>query len=235
VQGSAAWLGLTRNGVVRQVIDGGRIRPESRDRRSLPGRRAMLRPMPELASAVGAVQVIGSIGSPVVALAAIGASVWTTSRTLGESRDSRLWSHRAEVYVDLVRLVRDERSADVEQTLMAIGTLDAEPEVFWQSGRDRDHHAWDDREVRILTYASDRTRELYHAWDHALLRLAGVVQPPRVTGAERPADIRAAVTQATGEVIVTGDQLLAQIRSELQSGRGRRRRIRWIPSGRSAS
>ncbi|HMH92174.1 MAG TPA: hypothetical protein VK586_13955 [Streptosporangiaceae bacterium] len=80
-----------------------------------------------------------------------------------------------------------------------------------------------------------RTRELYHAWDHALLRLAGVVQPPRVTGAERPADIRAAVTQATREVIVTGDQLLAQIRSELQSGRGRRRRILWIPRGRSAS
>jgi len=196
----------------------------------------MLRRMTELASAAGAAQVIGSIGAIVVALAGIGAGMWSTSRTLAESRDNRLWSHRADLYLDLVRRVQQERSVELDETLMAMSTLDAIPDVYRQSGRDRDPGAWRNLEVQVLTYASDRTRQLYDAWDHALLRLAGVVQPPRVTGATRTDDPARSVRKAIEDVIVTGDQLVDQIRSELRSGgtvRGGRRRLPWWHAGRS--
>jgi hypothetical protein len=187
----------------------------------------MLRRMTELASAAGAAQVIGAIGAIAIALAGIAAGMWSTSRTLAESRDNRLWSHRADLYVDLVRWVQQERSVDVDETLMAMSTLDARPDFYWQSGRDRDPDAWRSLEVQVLTYASDRTRQLYDEWDHALLRLAGVIQPPRVTGAARADDPARTVREAIDDVIAAGDQLVSQIRSELRSGgtgRGGRRR-----------
>jgi len=46
----------------------------------------MLRTMSGLASGADAVQVIGSIAVPLVALAAIVATVWTTSRTMEDNR-----------------------------------------------------------------------------------------------------------------------------------------------------
>jgi len=196
----------------------------------------MLRRMTELASAAGAAQVIGSIGAIVVALAGIGAGMWSTSRTLAESRDNRLWSHRADLYLDLVRRVQQERSIDLDETLMAMSTLDAMPDVYWQSARDRDRGAWRNLEVQVLTYASDQTRQLYDAWDHALRRLAGVVQPDRVTGAARADDPARTVRKAIDDVIATGDQLVDQIRSELRSGgtiKGGRRRLPWRHASRS--
>jgi hypothetical protein len=195
----------------------------------------MLRRMTELASAAGAAQVIVSTGAIVVALAGIAAGMWATSRTLADNRDNRLWSHRADVYVDLVRWVQEERSVDLDETLMAMSTLDVRPNVHWQSRRDRDPGAWRNLEVQVLTYASDRTRQLYDAWDHALLRLAGVVQPPRVTGVARADDPARTVREAIDDVIVTGDQLVGQIRVELRSGGtvrdGRRRLLRWRAGG----
>jgi hypothetical protein len=196
----------------------------------------MLRRMMELASAAGAAQVIGSIGAVVVALAGIGAGVWSTSRTLAESRDNRLWSHRADVYVELVRRVQRERSVDLEETLRTMSTLDAMPDVHWQSERDRDPSAWRNLEVQVLTYASDETRQLYEAWDHALLRLAGVVQPPRVTGVARADGSARTVSKAIDDVVATGDQLIGQIRAELRSGGavdGRRRLLWWHSVGRT--
>lgn len=195
----------------------------------------MLRRMTELTSAAGTAQVIGSIGAIVVALAGIGAGTWSTSRMLAESRDNRLWSHRAEVYVDVVRWVQQERSADFEETLMAVSTLDARPGTYWQSKRDREPGAWRNLEVQVLTYASDTTRQLFDSWDDALLRLAGVVQPPTVTGIARPDDLARAVRTGVDNVLTTGDQLVGQIRSELRSGGtagdGRRRLLRWRGRG----
>jgi hypothetical protein len=61
----------------------------------------------------------------------------------------------------------------VQDVLATIESLDRMPEAFWQSERDREPSAWDDREVRVLTYASDRTRNLYFEWDRALWWMPG--------------------------------------------------------------
>jgi hypothetical protein len=112
---------------------------------------------------------------------------------------------------------RQEQHTDLDETLMAVDTLDRMPDVHWQPTRDRDPRAWRDQEVQVMAYASDRVRHLYMAWDGALLRLAGVVQPGPVTGAPRlrPDDVVSAVRTAIGEVVGTGDRLLEQIRFEL--------------------
>ena len=162
--------------------------------------------------------MVGSVGPSVVALAAIGVSVWTTRRTLDEARDDSFWLRRTEVYVDLVRRVLKERSVDLEETLITISTLDAEPSVYWQSTRDRDPTGWQEREVQIVAYSSDRMRQLYGDWDGALLRLSGVIQPAHVTGTARADDPVSAVRVAIADVAATSDELLAQLRAELQAG-----------------
>lgn len=127
---------------------------------------------------------------------AIAANLWITRRSLDDRRNERLWGDRAQLYLDLVRLVRREQDRQVRDVLMTIDGLDREPQSFWQSERDRDPRAWDDREIRVLTYASDRTRNPYYEWDLALLRLAGIIQPERVTGVARPADLPSVVEVA---------------------------------------
>ena len=102
---------------------------------------------------------------------------------------------------------------------MTIDDLDREPQSFWRSERDRDPRAWDDREIRVLTYASDRTRNHYYEWDLALLRLAGIIQPERVTGVARPADLPSVVEVALRAVATAGARLAEQIRAELESSR----------------
>lgn len=194
-------------------------------------RSAMLRDV-VFGSASDVAQVVGSIGTPVVALAAIGASLWTTRRTLEDRREDRLWGHRSDLYVDLVRLVRQERKQGWQDVLMTIDTLDRMPETYWQSERDRDPRGWGEREVRVLAYASDQTRSLYFEWDHALLRLAGVIHPERVTGVARPDDIAPVVQDGIKRVMTTGDLLLEQIRDELRSGVARQR---WPRMGRVRS
>ena len=106
-----------------------------------------------------------------------------------------------------MRLVRQVRSTDLDEILMAISTLDAMPNVHYQPPV-----TTRDQEIQVLAYASDKTRELYEDWSHALLRLSGVILPSRVTGAARPEDIRSTVRTAIDEVIVAGNELIAQIR-----------------------
>jgi hypothetical protein len=170
-----------------------------------------------LASGGALVQVVGAIGPSVVALAAIGVAVWSTRRTLDEARDDRFWSRRAEVYVDLVRRVLQERQIDLEETLMTMSSLDAQPALHWQSSRDRDKNR-QERNVLVEAYASDQVRKLYEAWDHALLHLAGVVQPTRVTGRTRPDDRVSAAQEAIERVATASDELLDQLRVELHAG-----------------
>jgi hypothetical protein len=181
---------------------------------------------------VSAIEIIGAVGAPVVAVAAIAANVWITKRNLDDRREDRLWSNRAQLYIELVRLMRHEEERDPEELLMTIDTLDQTPATYWQSERDRDPRAWDDREVRVLTYASDRTRALYFEWDRALLQLAGIVQPTRMTGTPRPEDVRSAVKAALSIVATTGARLVEQIRSELQPVRESIRGSRRIMRGR---
>jgi hypothetical protein len=136
-----------------------------------------------------------------------------------DRRNERLRSDHAQLYLDLVRLVRREHDRQVRDVLMTIDGLDREPQSFWQSERDRDPRAWDDREIRVLTYASDRTRNPYYEWDLALLRLAGIIQPERVTGVARPADLPSVVEVALRAVATAGARLVEQIRAELESSR----------------
>jgi hypothetical protein len=182
----------------------------------------------DMTSGGSAVEVITAIASPVVAVAAIAANLWVTRSTLDDRREERLWSDRAELYVDLVRVIRREQRQDSQELLMTIDTLDRVHETFWQSEQDRNPGAWDDMEVRVITYASDRIRNLYFEWNRALVRLAGVVQPEAVTGTPRPTDVASTVEDALSDVRATGSRLLEGIRLELRSddsSRLRRRRI----------
>lgn len=181
---------------------------------------------------MSAVDVIGSVGAPVVALAALAANVWTTRRNLDDRREDRLWSDRAQLYVELVRAVRREQEQDLQELLMTVDTLDHSPTTYWQSERDRDPRTWDDREVRVLTYASDQTRSLYFEWNDALLRLCGLVQPPTVTGKPRPEDVQPAIQSALTAVDSADARLVEQIRSELQPVRSLIRRSQPAMRGR---
>jgi hypothetical protein len=71
--------------------------------------------------------------------------------------------------------------------------------------------------VRVSAYGSSQMLVLYSSWKRALLSLAGVVQPARVTGAPRPPVLMQAIRQSAQQVNSAGDNLRDQIRSELQS------------------
>jgi hypothetical protein len=138
-----------------------------------------------------------------------------------EERDARheerLWDRRADLYVDLIQAIDREHISDVNDLWMTADTLTSNPAAYWQSSRDQNPQAWVERTVRVSAYASDQVLALYSGWDHALLSLAGVVQPSRVTGAPRPADLMAVLREGAERVNLSGSSLRGQIRSELQS------------------
>jgi hypothetical protein len=192
-----------------------------------------------LGSAAELGQLIAAVASPAVAGIAIYANLRTTRYMLNDKHEERLWARRADLYVDLIRLIENEPQSDANELWMAADTLDHRPDVYWQSSRDRSPQAWADIRVRVSAYASDRVVTLYTEWDRDLLKLAELVQPERVTGAPRPKELAAALQKAAEAVNLSGDRLRNQIRAELQpvprpsSGgreRGNRRLIAQQPS-----
>lgn len=164
-------------------------------------------------------QLIAAVASPVVAGAAIYANLRVTRYMLNDKHEKRIWERRADLYVDLIRLIQDQQKIDANDLWMTADTLDSRPDVYWQSSRDRNPQTWAENSVRVSAYASDQVVTLYCEWDHALLRLAGLVQPSRVTGVPRPADFPAALRKAVEAVNLSGDRLRDQVRSELQPSR----------------
>jgi hypothetical protein len=184
------------------------------DQRWLLG--AMLGYVTELAAAA---DLVTAVASPLVALGAIGATVWTTRRTLDDRRQDRLWQPRAELYLDLVRAARRQlASTDVDELMMAIDTLDSDSAVHWEAGRGRGAIDLEEREALVLAYASEPVRHAYFAWDRAILQLNGVVLPTRETGIPRPSDVRSTVQAAVTDVLERSDHLIATIRTELLRG-----------------
>jgi len=172
-----------------------------------------------LGSASDLGQLIAAVASPAVAGAAIYANLRVTRYMLNDKHEERIWERRADLYVDLIRLIQNERKGDANDLWMAADTLDRRPDAYWQSSLDRNPQTWAENSVRVSAYASYKVVALYSEWDHALLRVAGLVQPSRVTGMPRPADLPATLRTAAEAVNLSGDQLRDQIRSELQPSR----------------
>jgi hypothetical protein len=188
--------------------------------------RGMLQAMSWLGSASDLGQLIAAVASPVVAVVAIRANLRTTRFMLADKHEERLWDRRTDLYVDLIRIVESEGHQDADELWMTADTLDNMPDVNWQPSRDLDPKGRAEYQIQVSAYASDRVLQLYAEWDHALLRLAGVVQPQRVTGAARPADLPAALRDAADSVNQSGSRLRDQIRSELQPVPEPARRLR---------
>ncbi|MEU5262425.1 hypothetical protein [Amycolatopsis sp. NPDC021455] len=164
-------------------------------------------------------QIISQIGTVAVAIFAIAANVWTARQTLQDKREERLWQSRADLYVDLVRLVLEVGRIDAKEYTMIADNLDKEPNTYWQSPIDRRTKEWQSNSARVWSYASDETRDRYLAWTDTILRLAGTMQPERVTGQPRPRNLPSAIEKAIDNLKTAGDKLLNQIRSELKSDR----------------
>jgi hypothetical protein len=175
-----------------------------------------------MVSAVDAAQVISAVAAPLIAIVAIAANVWISRQTLNDRDRERLWRPRADLYLELVRLVEDERKTDIPELLMHIDALDHDPSLFWQSSRDRDNATWRENDIRVLAYASDEASERYSEWNRCLYRLAGLVHPERVTGSSRPVDMGSVVTNALDEAKKEGNRLIEQIRSDLGASRENR-------------
>ena len=169
-----------------------------------------------LGSASDLGQLIAAVASPAVAGAAIYANLRVTRYMLNDKHEERIWERRADLYVDLIRLIQDGGQIDTNDLWMAADTLDSRPDVYWQSFRDRNPQTWVENSVRVSAYASDQVAALYSEWEDALLRLAGLVQPARVTGVSRPVDLPAALRKAAEAVNLSGDRLRDKLRSELQ-------------------
>jgi hypothetical protein len=179
-------------------------------------RRGRLQAMSWLGSASDVSELIAAVASPVVAGIAIAANLRATRYVIDDKREERLWDRRADLYVDLIRLIEREGRQDTNDLWMTADTLDKMPNTYWQTSRDRDPQSWQDNQVRVSAYASDRVFVFYADWEHDLLRLAAVVQPPRVTGMARPADLPAALRKAVEAVDISVRRLRNQIRLELQ-------------------
>jgi hypothetical protein len=179
-------------------------------------RRGKLLAMSWLGSASDVSELIAAVASPVVAGIAIAANLRATRYVIDDKREERLWDRRADLYVDLIRLIEQEGGQDANDLWMTADTLDKMPKTYWQTSHDRDPQSWRDSHVRVSAYASDRVLRLYTEWEHNLLSLAGVVQPPSVTGTARPADLPEALRNAVMAVNISGKRLRDQIRLELQ-------------------
>jgi hypothetical protein len=171
-----------------------------------------------MSTASDAAQVIGAVATPLVALAAIGATLWTTRRTLSDKSQERLWSPRVELYKNLVEMVDSEHRRG-DRLRKALTILPMDLPAAWLEIPDHERGKWHENELSVVLYASDAVGERYSGWSDTLRRLRKLTQ---ISDAEIKIP---AVEKAIEDMHIVGDQLVNEIRKEL--GSGRRRHGRW--------
>jgi len=174
-----------------------------------------------MSTASDTAQVIGAIATPLVALAAIGATVWTTRRTLIDKSRERLWSPRVELYGHLLELVdREHRRGDRLSGALIIQPMDLP--AAWLDLPIQEPSKWHEDEISVLTFASDSIAKLYLDWIAILGRLRKLAH-----AADAEISIRD-VEEAIKDMHGASDMLFNEMRKELGSGTRHWRLRRYI-------